>query len=152
MIDSLDNLLSYVSLHPRFEQAFDFIRQLDFSKLKKGRIVVDDDIYINVDEIPLRPLKGARYETHDAYIDIQIPLTTNEIVGYADRNALGAPAEVHKDMDIAFYDAPLSSSVELKVGSFAIFFPQDGHMPIIGEGMTKKIVVKVRVEPSCYNE
>ena len=66
VVDSLDNLLAYVSLHPRFELAFDFIRQLDFSKLKQGRIVVDDDIYINVDEVPLRPLEGARYETHAA--------------------------------------------------------------------------------------
>lgn len=145
VVDSLDNLLSYVSLHPRFELAFDFIRQLDFTKLKPGRIVVDDDIYINVDEVPLRPLKGARYETHDDYIDIQIPITAGETIVYAKRIALGAPVEVHKGKDIAFYDAPLFSRIDLGVGDFAIFFPQDGHMPIIGEGITKKIVVKVRV-------
>lgn len=145
VVDTLDNLLSYVSLHPRFELAFDFIRQLDFSKLKPGRIVVDDDIYINVDEVPLRPLEGARYETHDDYIDIQIPITADEMIAYAERSALGTPVEVHKDRDIAFYDAPLSTRIDLRVGYFAIFFPQDGHMPIIGEGITKKIVVKVRV-------
>ena len=145
VVDSLDNLLSYVSLHPRFELAFDFIRQLDFAKLKPGRIVVDDDIYINVDEVPLRPLEGARYETHDDYIDIQIPITAGETIVYAKRIALGAPVEVHKDKDIAFYDAPLSTRIDLRVGDFAIFFPQDGHMPIIGEGITKKIVAKVRV-------
>ena len=104
VVDSLDNLLSYVSLHPRFELAFDFIRQLDFSKLKPGRIVVDDDIYINVDEVPLRPLEGARYETHDDYIDIQIPITAGETIVYAKRIALGAPVEVHKDKDIAFVE------------------------------------------------
>ena len=141
----MDNLLSYVSLHPRFELAFDFIRQLDFSKLKPGRIVVDDDIYINVDEVPLRPQEGARYETHDDYIDIQIPITAGETIVYAKRIALGAPVEVYKDKDIAFYDAPLSTRIDLGVGDFAIFFPQDGHMPIIGEGITKKIVAKVRV-------
>ncbi len=145
VVDSLDNLLAYVSLHPRFELAFDFIRQLDFAKLKPGRIVVDDDIYINVDEVPLRPLEGARYETHDAYIDIQIPITAGETIVYAERSTLGAPVEVHKDKDYALYDAPLSTRIDLRVGDFAIFFPQDGHMPIIGEGITKKIVVKVRV-------
>lgn len=145
VVDSLDNLLSYVSLHPRFTKAFDFIRQLDFSKLKAGRIVVDEDIYINVDEVSLRPVEGARYETHDEYIDIQIPLTVNENVGYIERSLLGEPVEVREGKDIAFYDAPLATSFDLRVGSFAIFFPQDAHMPILGEGMTKKIVMKVRV-------
>ncbi len=145
VVDSLDNLLSYVSLHPRFTKAFDFIRQLDFSKLKAGRIVVDEDIYINVDEVSLRPVEGARYETHDEYIDIQIPLTVNENVGYIERSLLGEPVEVRVGKDIAFYDAPLATSFDLRVGSFAIFFPQDAHMPILGEGMTKKIVMKVRV-------
>lgn len=145
VVDSLDNLLSYVSLHPRFTKAFDFIRQLDLPKLKAGRIVVDDDIYINVDEVALRPMKGARYETHDDYIDIQIPITSNEIVGYVDRSTLGKPMEVNKEKDIAFYEGSVSSSIKLKVGSFAIFFPQDAHMPIIGEGSTRKIVAKVRV-------
>lgn len=145
VVDSLDNLLSYVSLHPRFIKAFDFIRQLDFSKLKPGRMVVDEDIYINVDEVALRPVEGARFEAHDEYIDIQIPITADEIVGYADRSDLGNPVEVNREKDYALFDGAVSSSIKLKVGGFAIFFPQDAHMPIIGEGVTKKIVAKVRV-------
>lgn len=145
VIDSLDNLTMYVSLHPRFPKAFNCLKKLDFSQLNKGKIIVDEDMYINVDEVSLRPVEGARYETHDEYIDIQIPLTANEKVGYIDRSLLDDPVEIREGKDIAFYEAPLATTLDLRIGSFAIFFPQDGHMPIIGEGMTKKIVMKIRV-------
>lgn len=145
VVDSLDNLMGYVSLHPRFKKAFDFLKQLDFKELNRGKIIVDEDMYINVDEVALRPAEGARYETHNQYIDIQIPLTANEVVGYIDRSLLGAPVQVNEEKDYALYEAPFSTSIDLRVGNFAIFFPQDGHMPIIGEGMTKKIVMKIRV-------
>lgn len=145
VIDSLDNLTMYVSLHPRFPKAFNCLKKLDFSQLSKGKIIVDENMYVNVDEVSLRPVEGARYETHDKYIDIQIPLTANEKVGYIDRSLLGAPSEVNETKDYALYDAPMATTLDLRVGSFAIFFPQDGHMPIIGEGMTKKIVMKIRV-------
>ena len=145
VVDSLDNLMSYVSIHPRFKKAFDILKRLDFNGLNQGRIIVDDDIYINVDEVALRSAQGAYYETHDRYIDIQIPLTANEMVGYMERSLLGTPIQVNSEKDYALYEAPLSTPIDLRVGSFAIFFPQDGHLPIIGEGMTKKIVMKVRV-------
>ena len=43
-----------------------------------------------------------------------------------------------------FNDAP-STYFTILPGEFAIFFPGDGHAPLIGEGETKKIIIKVAV-------
>jgi beta-galactosidase beta subunit len=35
--------------------------------------------------------------------------------------------------------------VNVQPGEFVIFSPEDGHAPLIGEGATKKIILKVAV-------
>jgi beta-galactosidase beta subunit len=34
--------------------------------------------------------------------------------------------------------------LKVQLGEFAIFFPEDGHQPGIGEGTFRKIIVKIR--------
>jgi YhcH/YjgK/YiaL family protein len=34
---------------------------------------------------------------------------------------------------------------QLTDGQFAIFFPEDVHAPMIGEGEIKKVVIKVKI-------
>ncbi len=34
---------------------------------------------------------------------------------------------------------------KLTAGQFAIFFPEDVHAPMIGEGTIKKLIIKVRL-------
>jgi biofilm protein TabA len=46
---------------------------------------------------------------------------------------------------VLFYaDAP-DMHFSLKDGQFVIFYPEDVHAPMIGEGPIKKLVVKVRI-------
>ena len=60
-------------------------------------------------------------------------------------------ADYGEEKDAAFYSAdilPLPSYLLLQPGYFAIFFPQDGHMPQLSVDkptMVKKIVVKVEM-------
>ncbi|MFL5787553.1 MAG: YhcH/YjgK/YiaL family protein [Flavisolibacter sp.] len=53
------------------------------------------------------------------------------------------PYNAEKDV-IFFKDKP-DMYFELNAGQFAIFYPEDVHAPMIGEGPIKKLVVKVRM-------
>ena len=55
----------------------DYILQHDFSRLMAGRITLDgDDLFINLDEVELKPKEEQRLEFHKGYIDITSSLAT----------------------------------------------------------------------------
>ena len=145
ILDRLENSDCYRSLHPLFGKIFDYLKQTDIRTLKVGRIDFPDGFYINVDEVSLRPQEEALLEVHDRYIDIQLPITQSEVIGWKSRLACHSLKSSLEERDISFFSDSADSFFRLEPGSFAIFFPQDAHAPIIGQGMTRKVVVKVPV-------
>jgi YhcH/YjgK/YiaL family protein len=89
----------------------------------------------------------ANFECHNTYIDIQIVLKGKETVGWRARTSCSSPkGEYSEEKDVLFYaDAP-TLFFELHAGMFSIYFPEDVHAPMIGEGAIKKVVMKVRVK------
>lgn len=74
-------------------------------------------------------------ETHDKYIDIQMPLTAVETMGWKATNELKEPtAPYNPEKDITFFADKPTTYIEVQPGEFAIFFPKDGHAPGIAEG------------------
>lgn len=146
ILDTIENLDLYANMHPSFAKVFSYIKTLNFEELPTGRTDVDEDFYVNVDAVDLRSPQMANLEVHNAYIDIQIPITNMEYVGYKSRKSCKMLKEIHPKQDITFYKDKFDFSFALSVGSFAIFFPQDAHAPLIGNGTTKKIIVKVKVK------
>lgn len=146
VLDLFENIDLYAGMHPSFPKVFNYLKNLDLNDIQTGKIVVDDDFYINVDEVALRPSNMANLEAHNAYIDIQIPISNFEYVGYKPTRKCKMLKEMHPKQDITFYKDKFDFSFVLPVGSFAIFFPQDAHAPIVGNGKTKKIVVKVKAK------
>ena len=142
--DRLENLDNYQSLHPSFPKVFAYLKTLDFNQLQVGRVDVDDDFYINVDEVEMRDMRTASLEVHNEYIDIQIPISQDEMVGYKPRINCKLIKEIKLKKDYILYKDFFDFTFPLKVGGFAIFFQNDAHAPIIGRGITKKIVVKVK--------
>lgn len=147
ILDKLSNSDCYKGLHPLFEKIFDYLKNNDLHSLKPGKIEFPQDgFYINVDEVDLRPKCDAYPEAHDRYIDIQLPITMAETIGYRSREKCTDVRRASEERDIVFYNNMSDSFFMLEPGTFAIFFPQDAHAPIIGEGRTRKIVVKVPVQ------
>ena len=74
-IGKLSDFKRISSLHPLFENLFEFVKSYDFDKLEMGKISVKgDDLYImnlNVDGVDakMQPL-----EMHRKYIDVHIVL------------------------------------------------------------------------------
>ncbi len=150
VIDKLSEINKYTSLHPRFAKAIDYIVTNNLLIAEPGTVLVDgEDIKAIIIEGNCVPKEEslAGFECHNTYIDIQIVLKGKETVGWRARTSCSSPkGEYSEEKDVLFYaDAPILF-FELQAGMFSIYFPEDVHAPMIGEGPIKKLVMKVRVK------
>ena len=71
------------------------------------------------------------------------------INAWESRSLLVHPRQVYNAKeDITFYTDKAALYFKLTPGKFAVFFPEDGHAPCIGQGKIKKAIAKVRIEES----
>jgi biofilm protein TabA len=143
IIDTLDNLRKYTALNPLFSAVCDYLEANDLNGAPLGKISLQgSDLFINVAQTSPKTVEEARLETHRQMIDIQIPLSGDETMGYTPLCKLPqAPYDEAKD--IAFYQGKAEAYFTLRPGMFAIFFPQDAHAPGISAIGVKKLIVKV---------
>lgn len=147
ILDSLENAGLYESIHPRFKQAFDFLRSTDLATLPLGKVELDGkNLFVNVVDAVGKTPDVAKMETHNKYIDIQVPVTGSETMGWIAGSKLKEMTEPYNaDKDISFFADKASNFIVVQPLEFAVFFPQDGHQPQLFEGTIKKIIVKVLV-------
>ena len=85
-------------------------------------------------------------EVHRKYIDIQLILDGTDEMGWESIQKCVNPAdEYNTENDIQFFKDSPSNWLTVKKGMFAIFFPDDAHLPLIGNSMIHKAVAKVAV-------
>lgn len=146
VFDSLINSAKYESLHPAFKKAFDFVKNTDWSKQQPGKIFLDErNLFVNYDVCHTKTAETAKMETHNEYIDIQISLEKEEMMGHTPTCDLKNPiAPYSVEKDITFFTDKAQHFVNVRPGQFVIFWPEDGHQPGIAEGEWRKIIVKVK--------
>lgn len=147
ILDSLKNAASVLKLNPLFKQAFDFIQKNDLSKMELGKTIIDGDkLFVSVMEIDGKMLEAAKMESHVKYIDIQVVISGVETMGWAAiEHCTDALEPFNTEKDLQFFTTKPSTLITVNPGEFAIFFPEDGHAPGIGNGPIKKAVFKVLV-------
>ena len=146
IIDSIKNLRNYVSMNPLFALAADYIESHDLSAVEMGKHEISgSDLFVNVTMAKGKTPAEAKLESHDRMIDIQIPLSCPETMGYTPRENL-AEQPYNAEKDITFYEGMAEQYITVSPGMFAVFFPQDGHAPCVsGEPEIKKAIFKVAV-------
>lgn len=149
VLDSISRLHLYSKLHPNFAKAMDFISVTNFAELTPGEIKWDGEeirAIIIHDQLVNEKDSTDYFECHNTYIDIQIVYEGVERVGWKSRSNCTQPrGEYSIEKDVLFYEDSPELFFELKPGHFAIYFPDDVHAPMIGDGSIQKMVVKVRV-------
>ncbi|HET6882378.1 MAG TPA: YhcH/YjgK/YiaL family protein [Pirellulales bacterium] len=147
ILDRLTNWRRYAALHAGFTAAFEALVQLN-ADLPAGKREVDGDrLYVLLNRDPGRGRDGAKLESHRRYIDIQLTLAGDEEIGWLPAGDCGAASEPYvPDRDIAFYSSRPETWLALPRGTFAVFFPEDAHAPLAGQGELVKAVAKVAVE------
>jgi biofilm protein TabA len=147
ILDTLDNAGRYATLHPSFAAAFEFLRKQDLASLPVGKREVDGaQVYASISEDQGRGLTVAKLEAHRKYIDIQYVVSGNELIGWHSLASCRATGQGYStDKDIEFFTARPDVWVRVPPDSFAIFFPEDAHAPLAGDGWVRKVVLKVVV-------
>jgi len=148
ILDTLQNANRYLALNPGFAAAFAFLARPDLRELPVGRYEVDGDrVYALVQRQPGRKPDAGKLEAHRNYIDVQVVLDGVDTMGWRPTptcTSIAVPYNAEKDV-MLFADQP-TAWVAVGPGEFAIFFPEDAHLPMISDGELHKVVLKVRVQ------
>jgi YhcH/YjgK/YiaL family protein len=148
IIDKLSNSQLYSGLGERINQAFAYLKQTNFSKMKLGKYEIDgDNIFALVNEYNTKDQSEGKLEAHKKYIDVQFVAKGSELMGYAPLENQIVIDEYSEQNDITFFTGE-KSFTEVNEGMFTIFFPTDVHLPGIKvneKSYVKKVVIKVKV-------
>jgi YhcH/YjgK/YiaL family protein len=149
IIDTLENAKLYEGcLNGRIRTALEYLVGKDFSTLPVGRHEIDGKrIFALVQQYDTKAGQDGVWEAHRHYADVQFVATGIELLGYAPLGLLKTtqPYAEEKDCELLSGNGDFFA---LKAGGFAVFFPQDAHMPCRAAGApspVRKVVVKVAV-------
>lgn len=148
IIDTIQNASKYFSAHPLFAKAFEFIGQTDLANAADGKSDIADGLKAIVSNSPGKTKEAScsKFECHNKNIDIQLCINGVETIGWKPREKCVTPnSDYNAEKDVQLYHDMPDTFFQLTDGQFAIFFPEDVHAPMIGEGKIKKLVIKVKI-------
>ena len=158
ILDVLDNARCYEDVDRGLRDALRWLSREDLSSLPPGRHEIHGErLYAIVQQYRPQPAEGRQLESHRRYIDVQFLLSGREAIYWAPLSGVRHPGEYSEDKDAALHADRAEESdwsmLLLAEGSFAVFFPEDAHLPGClcpgaaghSEAEVRKIVVKVRV-------
>src|ERR1035437_4109181 len=145
IIDALVNAEKYFCVHPLFKKAFECIKSLNLDTIEVGKYEVDaKELFFTVSNKPgmTAAESVAKFECHNKYIDIQLCIQGTEQIGWKPRHSCSQLRKnADEDKDFVFYNDAPDMYFGLTNHQFAIFFPEDVHAPMIGNGMIKKLLM-----------
>lgn len=147
IIDKLENADRYFGCGKGLKEAFAFLINNELEDLPNCKIKLDgNEVYLTISTLQCKAISDCHLEAHKDYIDIQLLVSGKEKIGWKPQeNCDDVFKEYDEQNDVEFYLDEPDTFFTLHEGEFAIFFPEDAHMPCIGEGEEiKKVVVKVR--------
>jgi YhcH/YjgK/YiaL family protein len=131
-----------------WREAFDWISRLPAAPAHGIYELRNRQVYANVHGYETRPREACRYESHRVYVDVQYCIVGGEIIEWHPLGDLRPKDEYDGAKDVMHHHSPMQPGAMLRMvpGSFAIFFPEDGHMPKVADGVhprVEKLVVKI---------
>lgn len=147
IVCAIKDLEKFLGLNKNFATVIEFLKNNNIEELPIGKTDVDgDNVFISTQEFEGKTKDVAKLETHIKYIDIQMPFSTTENIGWKNIYNLNLPTQPYNENDdIAFFDDEATSYIALQPGECVIFFPEDAHAPGIANGKLRKAVIKVKI-------
>lgn len=147
ILDSLGNSARYRAVHPSFPRAFSWLEAYDPTTPDGRYEIGGPDLIAIVQRYETAPDSQKKWETHRVHGDVQFMVSGSELVGYEQRKLLKVRTPYNEEKDAEFYEPPTGtiSRFNLPAGSFAVFFPEDGHQPGVADGQPSevhKVVIK----------
>ncbi|HOI48284.1 MAG TPA: YhcH/YjgK/YiaL family protein [Prolixibacteraceae bacterium] len=139
----------YFQSPERWKAAFDLIKNTDFSKVEPGRYEIDGkNLFYVVDRYETRDRAVVKPEAHRKYIDIQVVLEGEELMGLTGLEQAEVTVPYNPEKDVEFFTSDNLVYHQATPASYFVFFPEDVHQPTvkIAESVpVKKLVVKLGI-------
>ena len=146
--DKIDNLETYKGLSEDIYEGLKYLKNAT-PDLACGVHEISTKVKAIVSEYETKLINENGYEGHKKFIDIQYLLEGREKNCCLPVEKLKETKAYNEEKDAAFYEAEIpAQELMLGDGYFAIYWPQDGHMPClcaIRIEAVKKVVVKVEM-------
>lgn len=152
LIDSLQTIRQHVGLRQDLLESIDRILAVDLFSLEPGEYpLIDDEVIIKIMDRELSHPPAKPYEVHQNYIDIHIPLSGPEVLGYINgksRMTIIAPFDTDKDIGFAEpHEKYAETWFTIPPGGLVIFYPGEWHKPACSLDvcyMLRKAVIKIK--------
>jgi biofilm protein TabA len=113
----------------RLLAGLDYLRALPADK-PVGRYEIEGDrLFCLVQEYTTSPASERPYESHQRYADIQAVLAGREAIYHAPIAQLQVKEPYRTEKDGILYTGADVQPIYMEPGSYAVFWPQDGHKP-----------------------
>ena len=147
--DKIDNLETYANISEDIRLGLEWLRDVN-PDIAKWVYKLSPRVKAIVSEYTTKEVNENGYEAHREYIDIQYLLKGFEKICCLPLEYLKETKAYRAEIDAAFYEGANVQTQEMVIGNgyFAVFFPQDGHMPCLCVETSlevKKVVVKVKI-------
>jgi biofilm protein TabA len=129
--DRIENSRLYSPLHKDFGEAFAVLKDPATGQKPDSRYSIDgDDVYYIIQHYATKPVDADRFESHRKYIDIQVLIAGEEMLGCTPTAGLEVVTPYDVTKDIMFYRAgKIATWTHLEPGLFCLLFPDDAHLP-----------------------
>jgi len=148
IIDTLANASKYYSVHPLFKEAFEYIANTDLANAPDGKSEIAKGLKAIFSNAQGKTAEASlsKFECHNKNIDIQVCINGVETIGWKPRSKCTKDNGGYNDeKDVQLYLDDADTFFQLTNSQFVILFPEDVHAPMIGEGVIKKLVIKVAI-------
>lgn len=145
ILDKLSQAKTYEAMHPRFHEAFEFLKTA--ADKPCGRYELGGGMYASISEVTTHAEGEGRFEAHRRYIDIQYLLSGRSACVWAHTPELAVSEPYSEEKDLEFFTGT-GSPVPVQAGEFYILYPMDAHEPhqtLDGQESYRAVVVKVPV-------
>ena len=107
ILDSLSSAGKYAGLNPLFAKAFAYIASVDLAALEPGKFDIDGDKLRGIvsEKNGMSAAEStAKFECHNAHIDIQVCISGKETLGWKPRgNCISPRGEYNPEKDVFKY-------------------------------------------------
>jgi biofilm protein TabA len=147
-VNKIEFAKQYAANPSRWDKAFAYLRNTDFSTVQPGRYPIDgNDVYALITLGPAKLSDTVMWEAHRNYEDIHYVISGKEKIGIVPLSQAKSIEKYNSERDLGHYAAKGTFHVA-EPGTFFIITTEEAHKPGIKtdgyDSVVKKLVVKVK--------
>jgi biofilm protein TabA len=150
IVDRIENISFYVEDSSDLYRALDFAVNFDLSNPDGVYEVEGRNMFAKVASYSTSSPEKCLFEAHHNYFDIQVIRSGEERIDISFEKNLKPVRPYDPEDDVVKLENPTQfSTIVLKPGMFAVFYPQDTHRPNCTANLptfNRKVCMKVRID------